>query len=268
MVDFFLGWVWSRTFGSALLAQALAALVGMVFCWRAALAFNRPAPWWWVGLLFLLLAGRPIILLGQDLFPSDARWVPVLDVLVMPSLLVGVMAMVLRAVSTELAWHHAQQRDMSENIVQLRRMVAPSAAGPPPPPSDPSSPEYVERYVVQLEGLVKLWANDARVGVISIGEDSVIRYANPGAHFLFGYPWGGLLGRPLTDLMPPALRPRHLAAIRRYLETGQQTVSWRNLLFDALCEDGTTRPITLTFIEHRLVDDRVFTGVMQERRTP
>jgi PAS domain S-box-containing protein len=149
--------------------------------------------------------------------------------------------------------------------LQVRVALRAAAAQAARPERDVTSEKYVELYVDQLQRLILMWSSSAAVGIITIGEDSVIRYANPGAHALFRYEWGALLGRPLTDLMPEALRPRHLAGIRRYVETGQRTFSWRDLEFDAVAADGSTVPITLTFIEHRLSDDRMFTGVMQRR---
>ena len=43
-------------------------------------------------------------------------------------------------------------------------------------------------------------------GIITIDERGTLRHANPAAERIFGYTPGGLLGRPITDLMPPALR--------------------------------------------------------------
>ncbi len=64
-------------------------------------------------------------------------------------------------------------------------------------------------------------ASDA---VISIDESGAIILANPATKRIFGYNPEELIGKPLTVLMPGAMRNLHETGFKRYLETGARDV--------------------------------------------
>jgi PAS domain S-box-containing protein len=77
--------------------------------------------------------------------------------------------------------------------------------------------------------------------------DMLVVYANPAADALLGYPPGGLLGRPVTDIVPPDLRDAHLVGVARFQGTGKRMlVGGRPVRVQALCADGTELPVELS----------------------
>ena len=71
--------------------------------------------------------------------------------------------------------------------------------------------------------------------IVTIDENSTVLFINKAVEQIFGYRKEEMTGHRLTMLMPDVLRPRHLAALRKYLGTHQQTIRWSgwgNGLFD------------------------------------
>lgn len=76
-------------------------------------------------------------------------------------------------------------------------------------------------------------------------EPGRIIYANRAAETLLGWPPGTLLGRPVTDIMPPRFQPLHTAGLQRYLQTQVPHLIGHALKVPALCHDGTELEIEL-----------------------
>lgn len=56
--------------------------------------------------------------------------------------------------------------------------------------------------------------------IVTIDDDSTIRYANQGVHRVLGYRPDDLIGDSLTTIMPPRFHDAHFDAVDHYLETG------------------------------------------------
>jgi PAS domain S-box-containing protein len=83
--------------------------------------------------------------------------------------------------------------------------------------------------------------------VVVAGVDMHVVYANPAADALLGYRPGGLLGRPVTDVVPARLRTAHLAGVSRFHTTGERVlVGGRAARVHALRADGTEIPVELS----------------------
>jgi PAS domain S-box-containing protein len=87
------------------------------------------------------------------------------------------------------------------------------------PKPDHEREESALRYSEENYRLVVETAPDA---VISIDESGAILFANPASARIFGYDPAGLVGKPLTALMPEFLRKLHEQAFSRYLATGER----------------------------------------------
>jgi PAS domain S-box-containing protein len=107
-------------------------------------------------------------------------------------------------------------------------------------------------------------AETASDGIISIDDQSTIRYVNPAAGQMFGYEPAEMLDKSLTVLMPERLRQIHLTSFRRYLATGQRHIRWRAIELLGLHKSGREFPIEISFGEDVRKDKHFFTGIVRD----
>jgi PAS domain S-box-containing protein len=101
--------------------------------------------------------------------------------------------------------------------------------------------------------------------IIVVDENGDVVEFNPAAERVFGIARNAALGHPIADLIvPPALRERHAAGFRRYLETGQATMLNRRIEIEAMRSDGTIFPVELALAEVRLAERRLFTAYLRD----
>jgi PAS domain S-box-containing protein len=82
--------------------------------------------------------------------------------------------------------------------------------------------------------------------VITLDEEGRVAEFNPAAERTFGYRAEEVLGREMAELIvPPSLRARHRAALRRYLETEEPTIIGRRLELTGMRADGSEFPVEL-----------------------
>ena len=101
-------------------------------------------------------------------------------------------------------------------------------------------------------------------GIITIDDGSRIKHVNVAAARMFGYEEGELLGREITTVMPESYRAIHLAAFRRYLDTGQRHLNWEAIPLVGLRKDGKEVPIEVSLGEYAVAGRRVFVGVVRD----
>ena len=109
-------------------------------------------------------------------------------------------------------------------------------------------------------------AETASDGIISIDDQSTIRYVNPAAGQMFGYEPAEMLDKNLTVLMPERFRQLHLTSFRRYLATGQRHMHWRAIELTGLHKSGREFPIEISFGEDVRGDKHFFTGIVRDVR--
>jgi len=87
--------------------------------------------------------------------------------------------------------------------------------------------------------------------IITIDHEGLITDFNASAEKTFGYPRSQALGREMAELIvPPSLRERHRAGLRRLVETGQSTgMLGRRMEVPALCSNGSEIPVELTITQ-------------------
>ncbi|MGH9300033.1 MAG: PAS domain S-box protein, partial [Acidimicrobiales bacterium] len=82
--------------------------------------------------------------------------------------------------------------------------------------------------------------------IVLADRDMTIVFANDSASKLFGIPTEVMIGRPLTELVPPRLRNAHTKGFNRYLATGQpRLIGGPPIRVAALDASGTEVPIEL-----------------------
>src|SRR3984957_3003732 len=114
------------------------------------------------------------------------------------------------------------------------------------------------------ESRFKILGETASGGIISIDDQSTIRYINPAAGQMFGYEPAEMLDKNLTVLMPERFRQSHLTSFRRYLTTGQKHIRWRAIELVGLHKSGREFPIEISFGEDVRKDKHFFTGIVRD----
>jgi PAS domain S-box-containing protein len=104
-------------------------------------------------------------------------------------------------------------------------------------------------------------ASDA---VVSIDESGAIILANPATGRIFGYNPDELIGKPLTVLMPGAMRKFHEAGLKRYLETGERRLNWQDTEVTAQRANGEEFPAEVSFGETAVDQRKIFTGFIRD----
>ena len=107
-------------------------------------------------------------------------------------------------------------------------------------------------------------AEKAQAAIFVIAEDDTVVFANPPVERIFGYTPAELIGRPLTILMPEALRPRHRAGIERHVATGTRHIPWEGVELPGLRKDGVEIPLEITMGAFVRDGRRYFTGIARD----
>jgi PAS domain S-box-containing protein len=104
-------------------------------------------------------------------------------------------------------------------------------------------------------------ASDA---VVSIDESGAIILANPATKRIFGYNPEELIGKPLTVLMPGAMRKLHEAGFNRYLVSGERHLNWKGTEMTSQRANGEEFPAEVSFGEMVVDQRKVFTGFIRD----
>jgi PAS domain S-box-containing protein len=124
--------------------------------------------------------------------------------------------------------------------------------------------KHEEEAGYENESRFDILAETATDGIISIDDQSTIRYVNPAAGQMFGYELAEMGGKNLTSLMPERLRRLHLDSVRRYVTTGQRHISWRAVEFTGLHKSGREFPIEISFGEDIRNGRHFLTGIVRD----
>lgn len=136
-------------------------------------------------------------------------------------------------------------------------------------PSETGMSVYVRDVTERVERKQELrqfetLAETVSVAILTIDEESTIRYANPAVTDIFGYTPEELLGTSLTRLIPDGQTDRHLDGIARYLETDDRNTEWEYIELTATHQDGHAVPIVVSFSQFEHRGQRRFTGVVRD----
>jgi len=121
-----------------------------------------------------------------------------------------------------------------------------------------------EEAAHENESRFNILAETATDGIISIDDQSTIRYVNRAAAQMFGYELAEMFGKNLASLMPERFRQLHLTSLRRYVTTEQRRISWRAVELVGLHKSGREFPIEVSFGEDIRNGRHFFTGVVRD----
>jgi len=102
-------------------------------------------------------------------------------------------------------------------------------------------------------------------GVITIDHDGRVVEFNPAAERIFDRPAAEAIGREMAELVvPPSLRERHRAALRRIVQTGESRILGRRLELTGMRRDGGEFPVELAINRIGDREPPMFTGTVRD----
>ncbi|MBI3270950.1 MAG: PAS domain S-box protein [Planctomycetes bacterium] len=119
--------------------------------------------------------------------------------------------------------------------------------------------ETLEKREANTRALLNL-VSDA---VVMIDETGVITDANF-AVSLFGHAAGDLIGRNVSELMPPRFRERHRAGLARYVATGVSRLVGREIEVEGTRPDGQVFPVSLRLCKLNVAGTRGVVGILRD----
>ncbi|MEE8185191.1 MAG: ATP-binding protein, partial [Thermodesulfobacteriota bacterium] len=99
--------------------------------------------------------------------------------------------------------------------------------------------------------------------IYNASNDRVVQY-NPSTEKMFGYSPDEMAEKKLVDLMPEEYRERHLAGVKRFLETGDSKVQGKVMVMQGLRKNGEVFPVELIINNFNLHGDTYFTGTIRD----
>jgi PAS domain S-box-containing protein len=102
--------------------------------------------------------------------------------------------------------------------------------------------------------------------VVTIDDESVVRYANDAVEELFGHEPAELIGESLRTIMPERYHEDYMAGMSRYLGTGSRNSDRDWVELTGKHRDGSEFPVAISFGEAVVDGDLRFTAVIRDIR--
>jgi PAS domain S-box-containing protein len=103
----------------------------------------------------------------------------------------------------------------------------------------------IELEQVSVQAVAAI-TRDLPTAVLAFDETGIVTLFTPRAEQTLGYWAGDVIGRPVLDLVPPALRGEHRHALAELVAGGDSPALGRRIETEALRGDGAVIPIALT----------------------
>ncbi|WP_420474717.1 EAL and GGDEF domain-containing protein [Noviherbaspirillum sp. ST9] len=117
----------------------------------------------------------------------------------------------------------------------------------------------------QAEHLYRQIIDNALDAFIAIDRNSIILEWSQQAEETFGWARDEVIGKPITEtVIPERFRLKHLAGLRRYLQTGAGTIINARVEMPARCKNGDEIPVELTVRPLVTGDRTVFFASMRD----
>lgn len=107
-------------------------------------------------------------------------------------------------------------------------------------------------------------AENTTLAVVTIDENSTVRYANDAVEGVFGYSATELEGESLTTVMPDRLHDPHFAGLDRYLREGDKHLDWGWIELPGRHRDGREIQLGVSFGEHAAEGEHRFTATIRD----
>lgn len=100
--------------------------------------------------------------------------------------------------------------------------------------------------------------------LITINEDSKITLVSPAVERMFGWTPQEIISKPITVLMPEALRKAHLAEFNTYVTSGKKTFNWKAVEALGMTKQGKEFPVEIAVGEFFHNGKRLFSAVIRD----
>ncbi|MFC6905894.1 PAS domain S-box protein [Halalkalicoccus tibetensis] len=107
-------------------------------------------------------------------------------------------------------------------------------------------------------------ANAISDGIIVLDSNSDIQYANPAVERILGYPPAELIGASKLKIIPDRLQETHLAALQRYLDTGERNINWSYVELPGQHREGHEVPLGVSLNTFTYGGARYFVGLIRD----
>jgi PAS domain S-box-containing protein len=121
-----------------------------------------------------------------------------------------------------------------------------------------------EKAFRETEASYQIVSETASDAILTIDDESVIRYANLAAGKIFGYEVHELIGQKLLMLMPERFQMQHRQGIERYMQTGERHIPWKAVELPGLHRSGREIMLELSFGEFKRDGRHFFTGIARD----
>ncbi len=121
-----------------------------------------------------------------------------------------------------------------------------------------------EKSLMASETRIATLFETAADAIVLMDEKEKITDFNKAAEKMFGYSTDEVVGKEVEILMPERYRDGHRQAIRRFLSTGQSSVSGKKRDYEALRKDGTEFPISITMSPAHVNGGYTFIGIIRD----
>jgi two-component system CheB/CheR fusion protein len=127
---------------------------------------------------------------------------------------------------------------------------------------EPASPRPSD---IRHGGLDRALLDSALDCIISMDVTGRVLEFNPAAERVFGYTREQAVGQELASLIiPPAMRERHRAGLRHYLETGEGPVLGKRIEVSGVRADGSEILVELAITPLRIENEIIFTAYLRD----
>jgi two-component system sensor histidine kinase/response regulator len=123
---------------------------------------------------------------------------------------------------------------------------------------------HAEQELRESEMRFRSVAQTAQDAVIVVDDDGAVVLWNPRATEMFGWTETEILGRSLTEIIPPRHRDGHEQGLHRVRAGGERRVLGRTVTLDGLRRDGSEFPIELSLATFTAHGRAYYTGLIRD----
>lgn len=124
--------------------------------------------------------------------------------------------------------------------------------------------KLAETLLRRSEERFRAVADTASDSIVSADAAGTITYVNTEGARFFGYAESGLVGAPVTDIIPERFHHAHRTGLARYLATGEGRLIGKTALVNARRQDGSEMPVELSLATWEADGAPYFTAIIRD----